>query len=102
MTGSPCTSVGSLRAAHGKLWASPVDREISSANRREIRRDAIAGSSQAERRRPNRVSSANAESSIPTVPCHNHGAAGDVVHASALYGADGGERDPRFQAGAAT
>jgi hypothetical protein len=62
-----------------------VEREVSSANRPETRRDATAESYQAERRGINRAGLATAKSSTPSTPGHSHEAVDGAVHPSAQY-----------------
>src|SRR3954471_22773436 len=77
-TGSPYSSAGSDRVARARFWASLADLGISSANRPEILRDAIAGWYRVEQFEPNRAGLARAASSTPAGSDHSP-AAGDVV-----------------------
>ena len=66
------------------IFGRPVDREISSANRRETLLDATAGSCQAGRRGPIRAGLARAKSAIPTAPGRYRAAAGVGARLSAI------------------
>ena len=70
-TGSPYSSAGSDRVARARFWASLTDLGISSANRPEILRDAIAGWYRVEQFEPNRAGLARAASSTPAGSGHS-------------------------------